>query len=325
MLVLVSFAHTVVAEKPAATGEILIPAGNEAAHLASFDIRVIVNEEQARFSAAYYLMSDDADTVTVGFRGGSSLRWEKFKAFTDTDLSVTGKNGAGIPFERSFRVPLAARGTVKEVMTQFESPVDRSGPLGIEDIVFTFALAPGAAWKQPVEDGVVTVYLESIDPDRITVVSPEGFTRDNNRFTWHFTDFTPSGEIRIAVMDSRQFYTLNTALTMLRMKPDNAHAHFLVGAVYFLRSLTGQKDMTAKAVAELEKAVELHPRHTDARFFLAALRHGNGEREKALEQIREIVKMEPSYACVNKLFPDALYERLPAKTPAEWLKAAGKK
>lgn len=324
--VIVMFPAAAFAEPIGSTGEMILPVGDKTVQLASADIRIVMSAEKAKVSAAYYLMNDgDIDSVTAGIQGTPGSRWDDFHVFGETELPVeTHDEALKLPAGRNaqpwktFRIPLAPRGSVTEVVIQYTTTLGPGGSLGIEDTIMSYVLRTGARWNGLIDDIKMTVYLDNIPAELVTDVEPEDTMRDNNRIMWHFTDCEPSEDVKVAVMDSRQYFTLNTALTMLKMQPDNAHAHFLAGAVYFLRSLTSEPGKKQQAKDELEKAVSLHPRHSDARFFLAALYYLNGDKGKADVQIKALVAADPEYTCDNKLFPEALASRIPSLKPAEW-------
>ncbi len=317
-------------------GKTIMPRGDVTVRLAAEEVKIVIDEETARLSCAYYLMNEgDADSVTAGFPRGWEGDIEDFRAYADGYELATSTpteqpvyiSQTGRPSEsrwwKLFTVPLNRDSHIVEVFTDYSTRLLSAGNLSIEDLSFTYVMTTGASWKGPIENSRVAVYLDDIDFDRITHISPEGYTRINNRITWIFSDFEPKENIEITFMRSEQFYTLRTVLGLLESNPDNAHALFLAGAVHFIRSFFESSSLRETAETELKKAVTLDPGHLDARFFLAALYHYAGDTVGLRRELSAIAERDPSYVCTHELFPRAFYTDIPDSSAAAWLEAIG--
>jgi hypothetical protein len=317
-------------------GKTIMPHGDVTVRLAAEEVRIVIGEETARLSCAYYLMNEgDADSVVAGFPRGWEGDIEDFQAYADgyeletstpaeQPVSMSRTDPQSVPqWWKLFTVPLNRDSLVVEVFTDYSTRLLSDGNLSIEDLSFTYVMTTGAAWEGPIENSRVAVYLDDIDADRITRISPEGYTRINNRITWVFSDFEPQENIEITFMRSEQYYTLKTVLGLLESDPDNTHALFLAGVVHFIRSFFESSSLRETAETELKKAVAFDPGHLDARFFLAALYHYSGESVGLRRVLSAIIRRDPSYVCVHELFPRSFYADIPDSSAAVWLESLG--
>ncbi len=79
------------------------------------------------------------------------------------------------------------------------------------------------------------------------------------------------------------------ALSAVATAPDSAHAHAYLGTVY------AQRGREMEARAELERALAIYPRHTEALFNLAAHLLERGRLDEALPRLEQLVAIEPGH------------------------------
>lgn len=310
-------------------GKTIRPVDDDVATLAAMDIRLVIDDAEAGIHAAFYILNESApDTVTVGFTREWESDIEDFHVFAGSELPVDdltespiAETGDRPEWWKVFYVPVNREVEVTEVVTEYTVPLHPVGNRGFEDMLFTFDLTAGAHWRGSIEDARITVYFNGIDIDRILALEPEGFSRDNNRITWHISDFEPSEDIVIRIMQIDQFYALETAITTLETDPGNAHAHYLAGRVFFLRSQFDDRTTGERARTELERAIMIDPAHLDARFLLAVAYHYDDDRIGVEEQLRAIIEIDPLYICGSEILNDSFFPPIPSRSPSEWLEA----
>jgi len=315
-------------------GKSIRPRRDVPVRLVAEDVRIIIDSEKADVRCVFYLRNEGPpDTVEVGFPRGWEGDLVGFRAFADEELPVRsvasepvfyGADGEEMRWWKVFEVPLGETGGITEVVNTYSAKLLPDGNMGMEDFLFTYVLTTGAWWRGTIEDVRITIYLKTAPFEQVTGISPDGFVRDNNRIMWHFRDFEPSENIRISLMQDIQYYSLKTAESVLKEEPDNAHAHFIKGAVCFIRSFCDERFTREEARKELERAVTLDPEHWDARWFLAVLYYYGGDMEKTRRQLETLDGKNPSYTCKNRLFPESLYADIPSEVPGVWLKTMGR-
>ncbi|MFA6109196.1 MAG: hypothetical protein WDA75_10530 [Candidatus Latescibacterota bacterium] len=170
----------------------------------------------------------------------------------------------------------------------------------------------GALWQGAIRRARITVRLANVPFDQITGISPEGYSREGNRLTWSFTEFEPTEDIKIDIMQDALFERATIARRILAREPDNAYAHYLLGTVLLNRQTDDRQ--LGWAEEELRRAVELDPENWDARWFLAAVYTYKDRPTKSLRNIRPqldaILQGSPGYRCTDKLFYHGEGDRL---------------
>ena len=98
-------------------------------------------------------------------------------------------------------------------------------------------------------------------------------------------------------------------MRILRNDPDNDHAHYLLGTVYFNRSSPeinkeNKKQRYNKAEQEFLKVLTINPKHCDARWYLAFIYHLQKKYDQKVKQLEAIIAVNPDYECPYESFPE---------------------
>jgi tetratricopeptide (TPR) repeat protein len=301
-------------------GKTIQPLDNVPVRMVSEEVRISLYGTTAWVNCLFTLLNEGApDTIEVGFPRG----WEgDLKDFMASDAHKPGDlkvetlaenpnyneyTGEKLPWWKVFKVPFDSTGQTIVVETMYTTELTNTGGFVLNDLHFTYIMKTGALWKGNIEDARVTVTVAGGAGDRLTSISPEGYTREGDRITWHFQNFKPDSNIEIGVMQDILYDRLLIARNMLKKEPGNSYAHFLLGTVYFNRQFMGDSNI-GEAEKEFREAVSLDPGNLDARWFLANLleieqeRHHTKELKGIRENLEKILEIDPGYRCKEYTF-----------------------
>ena len=307
-------------------GYTIRPIQETSVRMVSEKVEITLNDSLAFVSSRFDMKNEgNAKNLLVGFPRDFENDLLDFRAWVDgKEIPVTyidpipenkliGKRQP--PFAVTFTVPFGSSGKTVTVINKYRSrimpDVLYKSLFPMEDFGFTYFLETGASWKDTIGEAVVTVDFGSMPPGRITAISPSGYTKKGYTASWRFVNFEPSmnDRIEIRLIQKIIYERMVEAQALLAKNPNSARAHYLLGTVKYNRTTVGHSSDEHRWMAETEfiKAVELDPGMLDARYFLAVL-HLSGTRSgvrpySAIDQLREIIKRDPDYACRDKAYP----------------------
>lgn len=303
-------------------GKTIQPLSDVPVQMVAEEVNIYLTSTKAHVQCFFTLQNQGGlDTIEVGFPRGWEGDLLEFKARdrnapglwpvrTMAEYPAYGEySGEAIPWWKVFEVPFAEVGDTVVVENRYHTFLLPWGPSnrplsGAEDLRFTYILKTGALWQGAIRSARITVRLGNLPFDQITGISPEGYSREGNRLTWSYTDFEPTEDIKIDIMQDALYERTAIARRILAREPDNAYAHYLLGTVLFNR-WTDDRHLD-RAEEELRRAIELDPVNWDARWFLAAVYTYKDRPTKSLKNIRPqldaILQGSPGYRCTDKLF-----------------------
>jgi len=311
-----------------ATGRVVEPLDDVPVWLEAVDVRIVLSDSEVEVSSMFFLTNEGhADTVRTGFRRGCDADIEEFEAIaneplaveTVTDEPVRNAPETELPWWKVFNVPLPDSGKTIDVLNRFRTAPQPVGESELSDRAFTYVLRSGSAWRGTVAHVSVKVYLVNLIPEQFTEISPAGYLVANNLLTWRFTNIEPGEDIRLRFMRHLPYYRWETAEKVLEDDPENAHAHYLLGTVRFVRSEPGGEGWDDARSAFLA-AVENDPHHLEARWFLATMYFLEGNLPGAREQLEAIADDDPDFTIDDEAFPSWAMEAVPGETAGAWLR-----
>ncbi len=322
-------------------GETVQPLQESDVRMVSEDVNITLGDSTASVSCRFEMKNEGIDkTIQLGFPGWPFNYIFDFRAWVEgveVPVKIFGRNPPGsserdgvYQFHAGFTAPFVSGGKTVVVETRYKNRLVPNQYWGMKDLGFEYILRTGSFWKGYIDDAKVTVDCGTIPPGRIADISPACYTRSSNTITWRFRNFkprTPRDDIHAGIIQKKLYSRMGEAFFLLRENPSSARGHYLLGTILFNRE---DRDLEyKKAEKELLKAVELDPGLLDARFLLAVIncmpKHDMYlERfsiQKAVMQLREIVKRNPDYSFRDwQLTPEIYrYTHMHGSRASEWL------
>ncbi|MBT4485275.1 MAG: hypothetical protein HOC71_16535 [Candidatus Latescibacteria bacterium] len=317
-----------------AVGKTIQPRNDVPVRLVSEEVRINISSKEASVRCEFNLLNEGKpDTIMVGFPRGWENDFNYFYAetygmkFPVTTLPVNPNfsemNGQEMPWWKIFYVPFDSTGQMITVINNYSIDLNFFGLSEFSDLYFKYIMKTGAYWQGKIDEAVFTVYLRQIPFDQITEISPAGFVYEGDRIIWRFTDFEPTQDIEIFIMNDIRYERLVNAKKILKENSDNVHAHFLLGTAYFVEDVhkVGYEIYgSVKSEKEFLRVLELDPKHLDARWYLAAIYYYRKSKEKSRKLIEEIIAENPNYICTDKVYPRPSEPIIPWGSAKSWLK-----
>ena len=316
-------------------GKAIQPRTDVPVRLVSEKVDITITGDKAFVSCTFNLLNDGPlCTVDVGFPRGGESDLNDFIAVVGTDtVDVTtissdpvyiDPSNMKMPWWKTFKVPFNGEGRPVVVRNSYWTRLGPSTQQRLSHLLFTYIMTTGAPWKGTIGEAIFTIHLDGIDSGRIVEISPNGYRHDDESLVWRFTDFEPTENIEIKVMEKKVYERLVSAREMLKNNSDDAQGHYLLGTVYWIEhfSSTGADDYREseeKAQKEFLRAVELDTTLNDARWYLATLYDNRREKMLWREQLEAIVKNEPLYRCRDELFYLQFIDELNEFRADKWL------
>ena len=296
-------------------------------------VDVIIDNNMAYVSCRFNLLNHGfSDTLEVGFPRGWSenelndMRISVIYRDTNTsfDASVTEKKldpalvdkaGVEIPFWTTFILTCKRENKNIAVMVDYSMVLLRKDKMLFSDLIFRYILKTGAFWEGTIGDAVIHVSIRNTRPEQLAAIKPEGYRRNKNFITWHFTDFEPDKDIEIQFIQDVVFERTQEAKRLLSINPADAQGHFLLGTVCYAQSASGVR--SREALHHFEQAVAGNKKHWDARFFLAMTCLDLPLQR--LEQLEAIVRNDPEYRCTDEALQIRPWGYPKTNSAREWL------
>ena len=317
-------------------GKAIQPLTDVPIRLVSEKVDITIAGDRAFVSCTFNLLNEGLPvTIDVGFPRGGESDLNDFIAVVGNDtvdvttlssepVYVDPDTAMKMPWWKTFKVPFNKDDREVAVRNSYWTRLGPSTQQRLSHLMFTYIMTTGASWKGSIGEATFTVTLDGIETGRVTEISPDGYKRDGNRFVWRFTDFEPTSNIVIKVMEKKVYDRLVEARGMLEKNSDAARGHYLLGTVYWIEyhsstDINDYPENKTKAQEELLRAIALEPTLNDARWYLATLYDSKREKKLWREQLETIVKNEPSYRCRDELFYLQFVDELSEFRADKWL------
>jgi len=318
-------------------GKAIQPHNDVPVRLVSEKVDITLTGDRAFVSCTFNLLNEGPPvTVDVGFPRGGESDLNDFIAVVENDtmevatissdpVYIDPTTDMEMPWWKTFKVPFNGEGRTVVVRNSYWTRLGPSTQQRLSHLMFTYIMTTGAPWKGKIGEATFTVDVEGIEPGGLVGISPDGYKQDDGRLVWRFTDFEPTENIVIKVMEKKVYERLVSAREMLKNNSDDAWGHYLLGTVYWIEhhsstDIDDYREWKVKAQEELLRAIRLDSKLNDARWFLATLYDNPKEKELWREQLEAIMKNEPSYLCSDELFYMQFIEELSEFRADKWLK-----